>query len=443
MAGTFFKWLIPGVVTIVGGTILAIAQTGAAVTDDLGVRSRAALDPTELSWATVTVDGRDVVLSGTATTQASIDDAISRIGAVRGVRAVDSQVALAEFISPFPFAATLKDGKLTLTGAYPDELVHTALLSTAGEPVDQTRLYSGAPEGFESAAKFALSALSQLDEGEARLADLDLRITGRAKSTAAFDSLQTLPQSAPSGLHLAAMTITPPVAAPFKWTASFDGTKVTVSGDSPAVDLGDKLRALSPANVPVSTTLDLAAGAPPGFADNTLILLSSLPSLERGDASIEDGDITLSGAPATSAVADEVRAAITKIGGTVTLEPPRVADYATSIDKSAGSLVFGGFVPDAATRDRLGALPGADVGKLQLGRGETERFASALVFGLGVLDHLGEGRFGIKGDRISVGGRAATIADFKSATGLLAEGAPQGLSLAAAVIHPPLASPFT
>ena len=38
MAGTFWKWLIPGIVTVAGGTLLAVAQTGAAVQSDLGAR---------------------------------------------------------------------------------------------------------------------------------------------------------------------------------------------------------------------------------------------------------------------------------------------------------------------------------------------------------------------------------------------------------------------
>jgi outer membrane protein OmpA-like peptidoglycan-associated protein len=442
MAGTFWKWLIPGIVTVAGGTVLALAQTNAAVTSDLGARASAVLDPAHFAWATVAIDGRDLVLSGTATTQKSIDDAVAKVATLRGVRAVDNHVALAEFVSPFPFAATLKAGKITLTGAYPDEGLHTALIAAAGKPTDQTGLFSGAPDGFEGGARFALSALTQLDEGEVRLADLSLTISGRAKSPAAFESLQRLPNSLPPGVQLASLTVTPPIASPFIWTAKFDGTKVAISGDTPSTTLGEQLRAITPANVPVLASLQLASGEPSGFSSNTLVLLGSLLKLESGEASISDGTIALSGAPSTPAVGDDVTAAITKIGGTVTLEPPRVADYAMSVEKAGDKLIIAGFVPDKASRDQLAALPGADISKLALGRGAPEGFASAMEFGLSAIGHFADGRFEIKGGRISIGGRATTVADFKAVSDLIAQGAPEGLTLTAAEIHPPVAEPF-
>jgi len=443
MVGTILKWVIPGLVTVLGGTALAIAQTGAAITTDLHARSAAALATPDLNWAHVDIDGRDAVLSGTATTQATIDDAVTRIASIPGVRAVDSHVALAEHISPFPFSASIEAGAVTLAGGYPDESVHAALLAAASGAIDRTKLYSGAPDSFAAAAKFGLSTLADLDEGEVRLADLSLTVTGRAKSTAAFNALQTLQQSVPAGVKLAALTVTPPLISPYVWTAKFDGTAVTIDGSAPTGDLAERLRAVAPANVPVSATLALASGEPQGFEANTLAVLKSLLSLESGEATISDTSITLSGAPASTAVADDVTAAIGRLGGTATLAPPRVADFALHIDKSADRLVFTGFVPDTATRDRLTALAGADTSKLELGRGAPEHFAAALDFGLDTLGHLGEGEFGIKNDRMSIGGRAATLADFTAATQLVAQGAPQGVSLAAAELHPPVAKPFT
>ncbi|MEO8756231.1 MAG: OmpA family protein [Devosia sp.] len=443
MAGTFLKWLIPGVVTIIGGTALAIAQTGSSGITDLSSRAAASLDLADFSWAAVTIDGRDAIVTGTATTPKMIEDVTARLASVHGIRSVTSNVALAELLKPFPFAAIVKNGAVTLTGAYPSEIVHAELVATAGTAADQTKLYSGAPEAFAAGAKFGLQALSQLDDGEIRLADLALSIAGRAKSAEAFDALQILQKSLPAGVQLAALKITPPLASPYIWTATFDGTTLSISGDAPTADLADKLRALAPANVPVSTTLSLASGEPSGFEANTLSLLHSLLTLEQGEASISDGTITLIGAPATSAIADQIRTAMTRLGGTATLEPPRVAEFAFSIDKSDRHMAFNGFVSDKKTIDRLAALPGADVSKLALGRGAPARFASAIDFGLSVLDHLADGQFGLKGARLSIGGRAATVADFKAANDLIAQGAPQGLNLAAAELHPPVASPFT
>jgi outer membrane protein OmpA-like peptidoglycan-associated protein len=443
LAGTFWKWLIPGVIAIAGGTALAVTQTESAVTTQLATQTAASLQAPDLSWAQVHVDGRDAVLSGTATTQAMIVDAVARVAATPGIRTVRSNVALAELLKPFPFAASTKAGQVSMSGAYPSETIHTALLSSAPGAADSTALHSGAPDGFDAAARFALAALADLDEGQIALSDLALQVEGRAKSAAAYDDLQTLSQRAPAGVTVAALKVTPPVASPYVWSAKFDGTSLVITGDAPSAALADKLRSVAPDNVPVSTTLTPASGEPAGFEANTLSLLENLLKLEQGEVAISDGTIALKGAPADDRVAGDVTAAVAAMGGKAELEPPRVAEYALSIDKSPTGLTFMGFVPDAATRAKLAAINGADVSKLALGRGAPERFASGLDFGLDALGHLTDGQFGIKGSKLSIGGRASSVADFKAVADMVGQGAPQGLSLVAAELHPPVASPFT
>ncbi len=444
MASTFLKWLVPGVIVIAGGTAFAIAQTGAPIASDLQSRIATSLASGDFDWTSVRIDGRDAILTGTATNQQMIDDATARVAEIHGVRAVSTDIVLAEFVSPFPFAATIAGETITLSGGYPDETVHAALISNNPDVTDTTRLLSGAPDAasFESAATFGLAALKQLDQGEIRLADLSLTIEGRAKSTEAYGALQALPQQLPPRIQLAALTITPPLASPYVWTATYDGASVGLSGNVPSADLESQFRAAAPANVPVATSLVLASGEPAAFAANALVLLNNLLLLEGGEVSITDGEIVLTGAPATSEIADTVTAAITAIGGTVKLEPPRIADFTLAIDKTAGGLKFSGFVPDAATRDRLAALDGATVEGLQLGRGAPDRFASGLDFGLEALGHLGEGRFELKGNQLSLGGRAATVPDFRAVEAMAREGAPQGLALGAVQLKPPVAAPF-
>jgi hypothetical protein len=350
LVGTFWKWFVPGVVVIAAGTALAVSQTESAVTAQLATQTAASLEAPDLSWAQVKVDGRDAVLSGTATTQAMIVDAVARVAATPGIRTVRSDVALAELLKPFPFAASIKSGQVALTGAYPSETAHVALLSAIPGAVDRMQLRSGAPDGFEGAARFGLAALADLDEGGVAFSDLTLTIEGRAKSAAAYDDLQTLSQRAPVGVTVAALKISPPVASPYVWSAKFDGTSVSITGNAPNSALADKLRAAAPDNVPVSTTLTLASGAPAGFEANTLALLENLLKLERGEVAISDGTIALEGAPAGEKVASDVTAAVTALGGTAVLEPPRIAEFSLGIDKSTTGLVFTGFVPDAATK---------------------------------------------------------------------------------------------
>jgi outer membrane protein OmpA-like peptidoglycan-associated protein len=445
MAGSYLKWLIPGVMTVAGGTALALAMTSAPIATDLESRSIASLRATDADWATVRIDGRDAFLRGTATTQEMIDSALARVASVGGVRSVTSEVILAEFVSPFPFSATVSSGVTTLSGGYPDEAVHEALLSEAAGASDTTRLLSGAPDSgtFQAAARFGLQAISQFDEGEIRLADLSLSITGRAKSLESYAVLKTLRDTVPAGVELAALEVSPPIASPYVWTATFDGVRLTLAGNVPTEQLEARLRTAVPSNIAVSASLLLASGAPEAFESKTLELLETLLTLERGTVSVSDGTISLTGAPESAAIADAVIAAVTALGGMATLEPARVVDFTLSIEKSGDAIALAGFVPDAATRDRLGEIAGADVTALELGRGAPDRFASGLDFGLELLDHFREGRFELRGTRLSLGGRAASVADLRTIEARTAEGAPQGFTLVVGDIRPPVASPFT
>src|SRR5690606_14736266 len=133
------------------------------------------------------------------------------------------------------------------------------------------------------------------------------------------------------------------------------------------------------------------------FAANTLELLKTLLTLEQGEAAINGETITLTGAPASAEIATAATTVLTALGGAATLEPARIADFALAIEKSGAALTFTGFVPAAATRDGLTALPGAVTGDLRLGRGAPDRFASGIDFALEALGQLSEGRADLKG----------------------------------------------
>ncbi len=445
MSGSFVKWFVPGLVTVVGGTALALLLTGANLASDLTLRTKAAIADPQYRWANVSFDARDAIVTGTATDQQMIDDVTARIASVHGVRAVVSNVVLAEFVSPFPFSASTADGKVTLSGGVPDDAFHADVLRLTGAQDDKLRLMSGAPERtlFRTAVEYGLTTLSQFDHGEIKLADLAISISGRAKSPAAFDALAIASQSVPPGVKLASVTIEPALAAPFEWKATFDGSRVIVTGFAPTDDLADALRAAVPATIPVSTTLSLASGEPQGFAANTLTLLKTLVTLEQGTASISDGAISLSGAPATKLIADAATAAVTALGGTITLDPPRVEQYDFTASKADGRITLTGFVPDNATLDRLKALDATDASALSLGRGAPERFDSAVEFGLSALSHLSDGTFAMSGTTLSLKGRASTVSELERVEAMLSEGAPQGTTLAVADVHPPLVNPFT
>src|SRR5690606_4480819 len=179
------------------------------------------------------------------------------------------------------------------------------------------------------------------------------------------------------------------------------------------------------------------------FSANTKLLLQNLLQLESGSAAISDAALSLEGSPADPAIAENVRLAMTPAGAEVTLGAPRIAEYWLSAERSTTGIVLDGFVPDAATRDRLEAVEQVDASGLELGRGAPERFESAVDFVSGRLRGMSEVHATIQGTVITIDGSAATLPDYTAAQTALQRGAPQGLVLGAATIKPPLATPFT
>ncbi len=411
------------------------------------MRAGAVIAGSEYDWATISFDMRDATISGTATTQPMIDAAVSKVAAVHGVRSVTSKVVLAEYVSPFPFIATVERGVLTLSGGLPDEEARAVILAAAGEGArDETRLMSGAPNraNWLAAVDYALGYARQLDEGEVALADLNLTVSGRAGSPEAYAALfATDAVAAPAAVTLAYREVQPALASPFEWRAEYDGDKLTLSGATPSEALVGELEAMAPAGTSVSTSLVLGSGAPAEFATSAKLLLQNLLKLESGSATISDSTSTLVGSPADAVAAKSVRVAMTPSGAAVTLGPPLINEYWLSAERGANGIVLDGFVPDAALRDRLEGLDNVDASGLELGRGAPERFESAIDFVLEALRRMSEGQATIQGTVISVEGRAATVADFDAIETRLELGAPQGLILASTTVKPPLATPFT
>ena len=445
MNGIVLRWGVPALLTVVGGTSLAISSSGATMVQDLGARATAVLTNEEFGWASVSFDARDAVLSGTASNQQMIDAALERVAAVHGVRSVRSEVVLAEYMSPFPFAAEIRDGAITLSGGVPDETAHAEILLETGASRDDLRLLSGAPqrESWRAAVDYGLRHLREFEEGEFTLADLEITINGRAKSTDSFDSLMNFErESVPEGVRVAQRQIIPPLASPFEWHATFDGTSIAVSGHTPSEAFAERLRTSGVGGHPVSTSLVLASGAPEGFEATAMRLLESLVLLEEGRAEISDDAARLIGAPADQATAEKVQLAMAPLGVDVSLEPARVDTYEFVATRSGGVTVLTGLAPDAATRDRLEALEGVDAAGLELARGAPARFDSGVEFGLDLLGHLSEGHFTLRNTSLAIEGRAKTASDYAEVETTLALGAPQGLILRSADIRPPLAGTF-
>jgi outer membrane protein OmpA-like peptidoglycan-associated protein len=443
----FLRWGIPAFVTVVGGTAAALATSGATIPGDLATRTSAILAQPADGWATVNFDMRDATITGTAASDAAVADLVARVAAVHGVRSVTASALVAEHVSPFPLVATVQNGVLSLSGGYPDEAAHDALLAGLDpQPIDQTRPMSGAParEQWLAAARYALTVAGAMDEGEVALSDLDITVSGRARSSEAYDELSDLmAEGPPDGVSLAYHEVQPALQSPFEWHAEFDGRTLNLSGAVPSETVATQLAALAPAGAQLSTSFVLASGAPPQFEESAQRLIENLVKLERGTATISDETSSLMGTPRDPAVVESVLLAMAPTSAVIDLDPPNVAEYWFSASVADGTITLDGFVPDAAFRDRLSAQVGINADSLEFGRGAPERFGSGVDLVISALRRMSEGEAQIKGNVVTIEGRAATLADYAALTETLELGAPQGLLLASAAVKPPMATPFT
>ena len=438
------RWGMPALVTVVGGTWLAITATASGMGADLESRVADALAEPEFTWATVVFDARDARVTGTAGSEEAVDRLVATLGQMHGVRSVTADVVIAERVSPFPFVARVDDGALILSGGVPDSAARDEIRERVGTAGGELRVLAGAPPRatWRDAVDYALLHAAAFDEGEVSLSDLELTVRGRARDSESFESLQALADAAPAGVVVATREVAAPLASPFSWRAEYDGRTVSLVGFTPSAEFVDELRAAA-GDVPVSTTLVLASGEPDSFTDRARSLFENLLVLEQGTAEISGDTASLTGSPAGLESAEAVTAALSASGVEVDLAPPRVEDYAFRAERAGDRIILSGVVPDAATRDRLAARPNVDVAALGLARGAPERFDSGVEFGLSLLARMSEGSFAIENSRVSVGGRAASSGDYAALQTAIGLGAPQGLILAQGAIRPPLVTNFT
>lgn len=446
MSAVVLRWGVPAFVVVVGGTFAALAVTGDRIRDDLTMRIQDELAANNLHWPSVTLAGRDVVLSGAVSDQREADLAAGLVASVRGVRSAALNTDIAELASPYPFVLAVADGATTINGGVPDDATRNLVMQLVGAGAeDQTRLLAGVPDRavWLEGVRYLGDYAREFDEGEAGLSGLQVTISGRARDYEAYDALLARAElSPPSGLTIGYREVAPPLASPYQFNASFDGTQLSLSGVVPSEEVIDTLTALLPADVTASTSLLLASGAPSDFESTVTTATENLLKLHDGSFNVSGSELAFSGAPIDRFVAEEVRVAMTPLADQLDLAPVPVAEYWLGVDKSDGLVTLEGYVPDDETLSRLTQLPDTNATELAIGGGAPDRFVAGVDYVLSMLPRLSSGTLNIQGTTIILRGRAATSADYEAVELLATEGAPQGFTLGSIDILPPLADPY-
>jgi OmpA-OmpF porin, OOP family len=316
------RWLW-GVIPLAIVGWVAIQFERDPVQQDLAERARAALLESGVRWARVEVNGRDLVLTGRAIEDGEPPRAEKILRKVWGVRDVDNRAILPPKVEPFVWSARRRGNRISLGGYVSDRATRHAVLGLTKaampgvEVVDRMNTARGvpSPDTWLAGLSFALKQLSQMKRGDARFDDLALTISGEAEDTAAFKALNlALKSGLPKGTRLASAHIAPPAVSPFTWSAQFAGGQLVMAGhvaggEKTRADLLAAAKTAAPAGNAVDR-MELAEGAPPGWAEVAIALIKELVRLESGTIEMKDATLTVAGVAHDEPKAQSIRAGL-------------------------------------------------------------------------------------------------------------------------------------
>ncbi|BGE86588.1 MULTISPECIES: OmpA family protein [Methylosinus] len=445
------KWWI-GLLPLAILVTIAAIMNGEKIEADIAGRARSALTraatPQSLADAAVTVDGRDVTLSGTALSREAAAPVVAEIAKEDGVRAVIDMTAAPGLAKPFVLTLARHSKTLALSGHVPPNARETLRAAAAAEGLtltDETAYAFGAPANFDALAAYAVAVLDALGDGEAVLSDATLTASGAAASFDAYDRALATLRSPPAGVEVKMIEVAAPRVAPFVWSATKSGASVSLFGYAPTPAVHEALASEAAALAGAATLADqsrVASGAPSEFAAAARAALTTLDGLESGKVALADDRVSITGVGkpnmTSAAVETRLRAALPKgfTLGAVEIAAGIVSPYVLTARKDDGVLALSGFAPDSAARERLVALVrrrfgGEIAGEIGVAAGAPAGFDRAAAAALRAVTRLRTGAAAISDRRIAVEGAAFTARAAEDIKARLAKETPEGFESSA------------
>jgi OmpA-OmpF porin, OOP family len=263
----------------------------------------------EHRWTEVLADGLQVVLQGTAPTEAARFRAISAAGGVVDAsRVIDnmSVVDQADFTPPeFKIEILRNDSGVSLIGLIPaatnrDALARRITTIAGGQAVTDL-LESGdypQPETWRAAVDYALYALRLLPRSKISVSADRVIIKAIAESQAEKRRLETtLTRARPGGVRLALDINAPrPVISPFttRFILDADGPRFDACAADTAEARDEILQSARAAGLAQTTSCTLALGSPsPDWARAVSLSIAAVAQLGGGTVTLADTDISL------------------------------------------------------------------------------------------------------------------------------------------------------
>ncbi len=460
------RWVWPGLATTLVLALVASAVRSGDVERDLAARVTSELVSSGQDWVVVTVSGRGVEIGGVAPSEEAQKLALNAATAVTGAGSISDRSELLAVVSPYVWSASRFGRKVLLAGFVPSEGARNSLLAAArrsfpeGEIVDEMKAARGASTAFNAATTFALERLSDLGEGLVTMTDETLSVKGVASTPEAYDrSRIVFREGPPSAVTLGPVDITPARADPFVWSASFDGTAVTIAGYVPNDVVKEALVATAKAVLPSATVTDettIASGEPDGFAEAANFAISALGRLREGGVMLDGLTLDMAGEARSvedyQAVVDGTGTGLPEglalVANAIT--PAFVEPYGWSGRKDGNNVVVTGFVPSLAGRDEVAeaaesAFAGLSVtADIKVAAGEPKMdWIGAIKFAMTQLAALERGTVELGDRSYAIEGEARDSDAFAALLAANERTLPASLELAKADVSPPKASPYT
>ena len=278
---------------------------------EIGVRD--ALDNAGMTWAEVEADGLQVALAGIAPTEAVRFKALTTAGSiVDAARVIDEmEVEAQAAIAPPRFSAEVlrNDSGISIIGLIPTTTDREGAIAKFSDIAGQANVADlleqanyPAPEGWEDALAFAMSAMAQLPRAKASVEAGRVSITAIADSAADKAEMERkLTRRVPPSVELTLDIAAPrPVITPFTLRFELDDEGARFDACSADTE-GARIRILSAATragVNGTPRCTVGLGVPtPQWGEAVEQAIGAIATLGGGSVAFADADITLFALP--------------------------------------------------------------------------------------------------------------------------------------------------
>jgi OOP family OmpA-OmpF porin len=300
---------------LAGVVMLGVALAAAMVIESRSAKViSAGLQEAGMTWATVTTDGLQVHLSGTAPDEGSRFRALNLVGSlVDSSRLRDSlEVTPASALAAPRFSVEMlrNDDGIQLIGLLPEmpaeggideaALVAAAAAMTPGIEVDNLLEAAAwpAPDTWNDALTFGIDALRMLERSKVSVAADRVEVTAIAESEAEKRQLEaSLRAAKPEGVALVAEISAPrPVLTPFtlRFIKDDQGARFDACAADSERARATILRAAEAAGLPTGGSCTIGLGVPtPRWAEGITAGITAVNALGNATLTFSDADVSL------------------------------------------------------------------------------------------------------------------------------------------------------